>query len=551
MTLVPGTQVGEYIIVRPLGAGGFGQVYEAREKSTQHRVALKLLHSTRRDADPEKFKREALYANRVRERSQFVPNVVAAGIDANTRSPWLAVEFIDGQTLDAMMEQRRQLGRRWSWGEAREILFCVTDALRAAHANNLVHCDVKPANIIVSRSPTPERTWVAHVLDFGIAQIRSDFAVETTTTRAMSPEWAAPEQFIATQAVTPKSDQFSFAQLVCWLLVGERFPHTEAQRATPTQWARQRGATLPATFDLWFSRATRNAPDERFESVEHAWSALERAFSDEIASQRTIAQPANGYANTEQSPAPPHAATVLSQPTLAVPGLAPMVERAPAKPASQPWIAVVAVVGVAAIVSVGAAVTLRGETDAEPRTTRAPTERPPSPRTNVPQRLQTVEQGYTPVDQNPELQTSLARWSAFASGVDRSNPSAVYQSPVRLRLNGEVTLDAAVSWWRGNERRSETYNPVTEFARYIERPWDSHSDSEECRGLGAVIEVRVPMREQKRQMNNEQRASMPCEDLLAIYTVRFVRRQTGFRVCHENWRTNDLCAECPTASSCR
>lgn len=170
-TLAPGRVIGDYLLLRPLSQGGFGEVYEARDQRTQHRVALKVIHRERMsEAMLAKFTHEALISNRVSESSRFVPKVVRADVDHALGRAWLAMEFIDGPTLAAAAAQ----GQRWSPREVIEVLYCVADALTAAHASDLVHCDIKPDNVVIQRSPTPERTWVAYVLDFGIARLRTD-----------------------------------------------------------------------------------------------------------------------------------------------------------------------------------------------------------------------------------------------------------------------------------------------------------------------------------------------------------------------------------------
>ncbi|MFO0562908.1 MAG: serine/threonine-protein kinase [Polyangiales bacterium] len=540
MTLSPGAQVGEYIVLHFIGAGGFGEVFEAREKSTQHRVALKLLLNAGAGTDPEKFKREALYANRVRERSKFVPTVVAAGIDANTKRPWLAVDFIDGQALEAMMEQRQRSGQRFSWGEAKEILFCVMDALRAAHANNIVHCDIKPANIIVARSPTPERQWVAYVLDFGIARLRSDYAARAMTTLAMSPKWASPEQLHA-QPVTPKSDLWSFAQVVYWLLVGAQFPVSEAQRTTPAQWGRAQGAALPPLFEEWFARATRNAPEERFESIEQAWSALERTFSDELASQRTIAQPANAYANTAHAPMPPAAMALASQPSISAPALAANAPRTAEKSASKAGVVIAAAVSIVAVVSVGAVVTLRGKDESDRRTTQAPSE--------VPIRT-TVDTSYVPIAQRPDVLEAAQRWSAFVQSYGATPVERVYLPRVRLRtVSASSTREEAQRWWSDWPSHTQTFTVDLSSATVGERPVSVNDgrDARQCEGYSSLVEMRVSVREQKPMLSEQERREMPCTDLRGTYTVRFVRSNGELLVCHENWREADLRAACPSA----
>jgi serine/threonine protein kinase len=280
------SKLGDFEIVRPLGEGGFGDVFEARARDTRLRVALKIIRDPLKRQAGE-FLKEALFCNVVRERSPFVPQVVAAGVDEQTQRPWIAVEYIEGVTLEALMRGVRRKGMPWAWSEAREILYCVVHALRCAHEVHLVHCDIKPSNVMVARSSTPERRWIAYVLDFGVARLRSDLSKHATATAACSPAWASPEQLEA-RGVTPKSDQWSFALLVFWTLVGETFPLTERQRRSAVQWAQWHGVSLPPAFDAWFARATQASPDHRFADIDRAWEALEQIFARNIPAQQPV-----------------------------------------------------------------------------------------------------------------------------------------------------------------------------------------------------------------------------------------------------------------------
>lgn len=517
-TLVPGRVIGDYVLLRPLSQGGFGEVYEARDQRTQHRVALKVIHRERmNEAMLSKFTHEALISNRVSDSSRFVPKVVRADVDHALGRAWLAMEFIDGPTLAAAAAK----GQRWAPREVIEVLYCVADALTAAHASHLVHCDIKPDNVVIQRSPTPERAWVAYVLDFGIARLRTDHSTRAPSTMAATLLWAAPEQ-IGQVGVSPASDQYSFALLAFWMLVGEQIPITESQRTTPSQWAAHRGVSLPEGFDAWYGRATRHAPSERFESVHRAYTELERLFAARAAATApTEPQRANPYAATEK------AARAAARP------------RSTSRAASNTTRSALVGIGALLLGAVGIYAYTR-----EPNATAS---------WIPPATLTVIEPNYQPLASRPALRAAAMRWQAFVESYGATDANSVYLPTFRLRTQGTQDVAQATRWWDEWRANGEQISVALDHARVLVRPADTrpNADAPQCQNTGLVYEMRVPVREFKPNMRPEQLQQIPCTDLQAIYTVRFVQSGRDFRVCHENWRTVDLCAACPAAQGCR
>src|SRR6185295_12068952 len=151
------------------GGGGFGMVYEARHRTTDQRVALKLLHAhlVKAPAVVARFDREATVIGRLRNPS--VVEFVAGGLTEDGR-PYMCTELLDGEDLAAVVERSGPLSPL----AALAILEPLCAALAAAHELGIVHRDVKASNVMVCRAAPGERPRVV-LLDFGIAKLSDAF----------------------------------------------------------------------------------------------------------------------------------------------------------------------------------------------------------------------------------------------------------------------------------------------------------------------------------------------------------------------------------------
>jgi eukaryotic-like serine/threonine-protein kinase len=219
--LTAGTSLGAFTVLEPVGAGGMGEVYRARDTRLDRFVAIKVL-SSERDTAPggrERFEREARAISRLSHpRICTIHDVGTADIDGQAL-PFLVMELLDGETLAARIA-RGPLSIEQSLADAIDI----ADALVAAHGQGIVHRDLKPANVMVTTSGVK-------LLDFGLAQLRApDTAVSLTaggsaltsaglvfgTLPYMSPEQLRGER------VDTRTDIFAFGALLYEMLTGVR-----------------------------------------------------------------------------------------------------------------------------------------------------------------------------------------------------------------------------------------------------------------------------------------------------------------------------------------
>ncbi|HKE85342.1 MAG TPA: protein kinase [Vicinamibacterales bacterium] len=178
MTLTPGTRLGPYEILSPLGAGGMGEVYRASDSRLGREVAVKIVseHLTDDSRALARFQREARVVA-----SLSHPNIVALHDVGTERGVAFAVmELLDGEALD-----RRIASENFSWTQVLEIAASIADALAFAHDRGVVHRDLKPANIFVTRD------GVVKVLDFGLAR-HDPLGVDAKTTVPAVPRDTEP-----------------------------------------------------------------------------------------------------------------------------------------------------------------------------------------------------------------------------------------------------------------------------------------------------------------------------------------------------------------------
>lgn len=290
-----GQQVGAYTIDSLIGRGGMGEVWLALRSDGRFegKFAIKFLDSYA--ASPlalDRFRREGRLLARLSH--PHIARLIDAGVTAAGR-PYLVLEYIDGERIDSYCDSR-SLGT-----EARvRLLLDVLAALAHAHSNLVVHRDLKPSNVLVTGD------GVAKLLDFGIGKLLhadTDGDGGSTSTRledsALTPEYAAPEQFLGEPASTA-TDVYQLGVLMFVLLAG-RLPlatqgTTRAERikaaldGEPMRMsvaaASQSRKVLRGDLDAIVSKALRKLPQERYATAAALADDLKRYLGNEPVAAR-------------------------------------------------------------------------------------------------------------------------------------------------------------------------------------------------------------------------------------------------------------------------
>ncbi|MBI5515756.1 MAG: protein kinase [Deltaproteobacteria bacterium] len=279
----------DFRVVRLLSAGGMGAVYVVEQVSTQRPRALKImLPSLVQDPSARaRFAQEATVSARIH--SDHVVEVVAAGIDEPTGTPWLAMELLEGEDLEHALERKGPFDPRTTL----ELFRQLCHGLGAAHRAGLVHRDLKPANIFLTNPRREGVAFVVKVLDFGIAKLVDTSRTSAQATSAVgSPMWMAPEQ--ADQgSLRPATDVWALGLIAYNLLTGTYYwpSANDPERATLAAIMREvyvdpllpasqrahergRGALLPQGFDNWFARCVNRDATQRFPDATEALQGL-------------------------------------------------------------------------------------------------------------------------------------------------------------------------------------------------------------------------------------------------------------------------------------
>ncbi len=206
-----GTRIGTFRLVEVLGQGGSSVVFRAERQSGDGNqiVALKLLRTGLYSADSQgRFRREQTLLARLTHPN--IATLIEGGV-SSAGIPYIAMELVDGLPITRAAEARAlNVHQRLSW------FVTLCRAIEAAHTALVIHRDLKPSNVLVANDGTIK------VVDFGIAKIAGlDDGVTQTQTVALTPEYAAPEQFAAA-ALTTSVDIYALGVILAELLTGKR-----------------------------------------------------------------------------------------------------------------------------------------------------------------------------------------------------------------------------------------------------------------------------------------------------------------------------------------
>ena len=232
----PGRRIGAYELTRELGRGGMGIVYLAVRADDAYRkdVAVKLLNTPlATDELVRRFRRERQILASLEH--PYITRLIDGGA-TEEGLPYLVMEYVDGVRIDDYCRTAAL-----SLPDRLDLFVKVCQAVQFAHANLVVHRDLKPQNILVTPDGNPR------LLDFGLAALLSDDgeqAVARTAPLAMTPQYASPEQ-VRGEAITIASDLYSLGMVLCELLSGSRA--YELAGKSPTEVFRLVAEHVPAS----------------------------------------------------------------------------------------------------------------------------------------------------------------------------------------------------------------------------------------------------------------------------------------------------------------
>jgi dipeptidyl aminopeptidase/acylaminoacyl peptidase len=269
MTLSNGTKLGPYEILAPIGAGGMGEVYRARDERLKRDVAVKVLPpELAEDADRRsRFEREARAASGLSH-----PNILTIyDIGSSNSTVYIAMELVEGSTLKDLTASGPMPGKKML-----DLAVQIADGLAAAHAAGIVHRDLKPQNVMVSKH------GYAKILDFGLAKLvtpeSDELSIQQTaagdatrpgivmgTVGYMSPEQASG------RPIDFRSDQFSFGSILYEMATGKRAFERGTTAETLTAIIREEPAPVaqlnpkvPAPIRWLLERCLAKDPEDRF-----------------------------------------------------------------------------------------------------------------------------------------------------------------------------------------------------------------------------------------------------------------------------------------------
>jgi serine/threonine protein kinase len=297
---------GQYRVDAIIGEGGFGVVYKGWHLPFDQPIAIKALKIPPLSPQAQndilaKFQGEARLLYTLSQASLNIVRSVgfgAATMPSGAWAPYIVLEWLEGRSLQADLDERRalRLGGR-PLHEAMKLLEPAARGLQVAHHKRVAHRDIKPANIFLTRTKDDPPEDTVKVLDFGIAKVIEEGANAAgpggTASAFTSFTWlyCAPEQFDPRHGPTgPWTDVFAFTLVLTEVITGK--PPFEAEEAfaimkeatdtsrRPTP--RARGAVVPDAFEAACARALAVDPKARFPDMDELWEALSAAATTAV-----------------------------------------------------------------------------------------------------------------------------------------------------------------------------------------------------------------------------------------------------------------------------
>lgn len=323
----------KYRLVRLLGDGGMGSVFEAKHEVLGSSVALKFLHPelARRQGLVQRFLQEARVSAKIQ--SQHVVRVTDVE-QTSEGLPFMVMEFLSGKSLQALYEELYRAGRRLSFEDAVAYALQILDGLEAAHEEGVVHRDLKPDNVMIVAGKRGES--IVKLLDFGIAKLKINGELYKGLTRPGvimgTPEYMAPEQVFSADQVDARADIFSCGVMFFEMFAGRRPVGGEEAHQIAAQYLSGNVAKL--------SELAPHVPQGLVEAVHRAMAADPKARFSSVTEMRAAMAPfTQGIAKVGMSTPPPSPAVspVAASAASPVAAVTPGVDGGATEKVSEPF----------------------------------------------------------------------------------------------------------------------------------------------------------------------------------------------------------------------
>ncbi|NUO54510.1 MAG: serine/threonine protein kinase [Polyangiaceae bacterium] len=301
----------KYRLVRMLGDGGMGSVFEATHEVLGSSVALKFLHPelARRQGLVQRFLQEARVSAKIESKHVVrVSDVEQTGEGL----PFMVMELLSGKSLQALYEELYRAHKRLSFEDGLRYAMQILDGLEAAHEEGVVHRDLKPDNVMIVTGKRGES--VVKLLDFGIAKLKINGELYKGLTRPGvimgTPEYMAPEQVFSADQVDARADIFSCGVMFFEMFAGRRPVGGDEAHQIAAQYL---GGTVAKLSDL-----APHVPQGLVDAVHRAMSADPKARFGSVSEMRSAMEPfTHGVVKPQLSTPPPSPIAAASSPVSA------------------------------------------------------------------------------------------------------------------------------------------------------------------------------------------------------------------------------------------